>query len=58
MKVSTRCPKCGSNDVKVKSKQVWPLPSLIGALTVDLHVCKVCGYIETYESRPEKAKKG
>ncbi len=55
MKASGQCPKCGNKEIKVKSKQVWPLPSLFGALTVDLYICEVCGYIETYETSYKKA---
>ncbi len=57
MKVSGECPKCRSNEIEVKKKRVWPLPSAIGALTVDLYICSNCGFIEVYQSAYPEAKK-
>jgi predicted RNA-binding Zn-ribbon protein involved in translation (DUF1610 family) len=56
VKVSEQCPKCGSKEIKVKNKQVWPL-LLLGTLVVDLYICEGCGYVETYEVSYKKTKK-
>ncbi|MEO7596085.1 MAG: hypothetical protein ABI134_33055 [Byssovorax sp.] len=56
VKASGQCSKCGSKKIKVKNKQVWPL-LLLGTLVVDLYICDVCGYVETYESNRKKVKR-
>jgi predicted RNA-binding Zn-ribbon protein involved in translation (DUF1610 family) len=57
VKASSQCPKCGSKEIRVKNKQVWPL-LLLGTLVIDLYICEICGHLEIYESRNKRMKKG
>ena len=62
MKISGKCPKCGSTDTwhnegkMPYSDRSFIVTSLFGRQRVDAYICASCGFIEEYvnTTKPEK----